>query len=552
MAGAPIPNSECADGGCPELTTSIATTGLCLDDNTPIAIVVTRDCDGVVTEDGWLDLTTGTFTAGPPPPGTSACTTDNYDFALSGWLCDILPDGSVAGIALVQIERDGSGAVIGITLIGVDGLPYVPVGTMTRCPEDRLAAEVLCDAGAANTPFVRFYTYSPVGSIPARDTDLDGNPYVVVGPVVRCLTEIDDSTPVDVNVTNTPLPISDGGGSITVDGTVDVGNFPDDAEFLILCDFPPLFPNATVVPFLRRYDVDDAGVVTTTDTDLDGVTPYVPTVGGAVSICDVAYQDFEPEVLCDFGNANTQFLRRYRDTALGVLTTDTDLDGTTPYVVVGPVGTCADVTGTVDVGNWRDDAEYAVLCDLGAANTPFVRRYDVSDTGVVTTTDTALDGTTPYVVVGPAGICPVSGSVSVSSLPEPVSVDDNGGSLTVDTDGGPLDVAIDTAAGDTIRMGRVRLNGAGASWTFASTGGGRVKSVTVICLDDGVAGGPGAGSDVTVIDSFTNSFDMNTGQTFSWSTDAIDDELTDGAAFTVVLGPGGANAYVDVLWTEVL
>ena len=107
MAGAPLPNAaDCAGADCPELTTSVATAGLCLDDGTPIAAVVTRDCNGVVTEDGWIDLTTGIFTAGPPPPGTSSCSSDNYDFALSGWLCDILPDGSVAGIALVQIERD--------------------------------------------------------------------------------------------------------------------------------------------------------------------------------------------------------------------------------------------------------------------------------------------------------------------------------------------------------------------------------------------------------------------------------------------------------------
>lgn len=419
MAGAPIPNAECRSD-CLDATTSVATTALCLDDGTPIAVVVTRGCDGAITEDGWLDLTTGIFTAGPPPPGTSACTTDNYDFAFSGWLCDILPDGSVAGIALVQIERDDDGAVISITLIGVDGLPYVPVGTMTRCPEDRLAAEVLCDAGAANTPFMRFYTYSPTGSIPIRDTDLDGNPYVVAGPAVQCVTEIDDSTPIDVNVTNTPLVVSDGNGSITVDGTV-------------------------------------------------------------------------------------------------------------------------------DVGNWRDDAEFAVLCDLGAANTAFIRRYDVDDTGVVSVTDTNLDGTTPYVVVGPVGICPVSGSVVVSSLPEPVSVDDNGGSLTVDGT-----VSIDNTTGDRIRMGRERLNGAGATWTFASTGGGRIRSVTVVCLDDGVAGGPGAGSDVSLTDGFGNTFNMNTGQTFTWSTDAVDDELVDGGTFAVTLGAGGANAYVDVLWTEVL
>lgn len=385
MAGAPIPSADCG-GRCPEATTSVATTGLCLDDGTPVAVVVTRDCDGVVTEDGWLDLTTGIFAAGPPPPGTSACTTDNYDFALSGWLCDTLPDGSVAGIALVQIERDARGAVIGITLIGIDGLPYVPVGAMARCPEDRLAAEVLCDAGAANAPFVRFYTYSPVGAIPARDTDLDGNPYVVVGPAVRCLTEIDDSTPVDVNVTNTPLPISDGGGSITVDGTV-------------------------------------------------------------------------------------------------------------------------------DVGNWRDDAEYVVLCDDSTdPPTPFVRRFDVSDTGVVTVTDAELDGVTPYAVVGNAVIC---------------------------LSGAPIEVIADPTA--DLRAGRFLLSGIG-SWSLGvDTGGGKVKSVTFRCRSGGAVGS------VSITDDFGNTFPLLAGESETWSVSALEDELTG----TLTVTTTDANDAVVVLWTEV-
>jgi hypothetical protein len=365
MAGAPILQGDCRD--CPEATTSIATTGLCLDDATPIAIVVTRDCNGVVTEDGWLDLTTGIFTPGPPPPGTAACTTDNYDFALSGWLCDILPDGSVAGIALVQIERNASGAVIGITLIGVDGLPYVPVGIMTRCPEDRLAAEVLCDAGAAGIPFVRFYTYSPVGSIPARDTDLDGAPYVVVGPVVRCIEE--------------------------VTGT--------------------------------------------------GGDPVV-----------------------------------------------------------------------VDVNNWRDDAEYVVLCDQGTADAPFVRRFDVSDTGVVTATDTELDGTTAYFAVGPVGVCALDlGSIQVVADPDA-----------------------------NVRAGMVLLSGVGDSWTLGvDSGGGKVKSITIVRRAGGTA------ASVTVADDFGNVTAVISGESLTWGVSALEDEITG----TFVVATTNAGDRVLVLWTEV-
>jgi len=473
MVGAPIPG-DCGGTGCPEYTTPTATVGLCLSDGTPIAVVVTRDCDGVVTGDGWIDLASGIFTAGNPPGGTIACG-DNYSFALSGWLCDVLGDGSVAGIALVQIERDAQGAVIGITLIGVDGLPYVPQGTMERCPSDDVEAEVLCDAGNGGAPFVRFYTYSASGVIPSRDTDLDGNPYVAVGPAERCGDAVTIPDPLNVEVVNTPLDVtgtvnignladplpvevSNFPASQTVDGVVDVGNFPDDTEFEILCDFPPLFPDPLlpVLQFIRRYDVDGAGTVTVTDTELDGVTPHVPYVGGRVATCEVGFRDFEPIILCDVGAGGTQFARHYRDTAIGVLTTDTLLDGITPYTAIGPISVCAEVTGsgggpvavdgTVDVGNWRDDAEYVVLCDDDTdPATPFLRRFDVDEAGTVVATDTLLDGVTPFVPVGPIGVCaadltipdplPVTGTVDIGNLPDPFEVNVNNFPATQTVDG---------------------------------------------------------------------------------------------------------------------
>jgi hypothetical protein len=330
MAGAPIPAGDCSgSGGC---SSSFASTGLCLADGTPIGIVLTRDCDtGAVTEDGWLDLTTGVFTAGPPPPGTTSCSADSYDFALSGWLCDVQPDGSVAGVALVQIERDGSGAVIGITLLDVSGAPYTPTGTMTRCPEDRVAAEVLCDAGAFDVPFIRFYIFGPTGPIPFRDTDLDGTPYVVTGPVQRCAEQIANQ-PIGVKITN----------------------WASDSEYVVLCDdaFKP------PAPFLRRFDVDEVGNVVFTDTALDGVTPYTPIGsvvncrwvefkapvevfgpgGGPVSVNVANSTDDEWQVLCD---NNGQFLRRLRTVSGVVSVSDFALDGVTPYTPIGTVRQCA-------------------------------------------------------------------------------------------------------------------------------------------------------------------------------------------------------------------
>jgi hypothetical protein len=61
-------------------------------------------------------------------------------------------------------------------------------------------------------------------------------------------------------------------GSISITGS--------DAEFALLCDDNGA---GTVTPFLRRYVASPAGTVTTTDTELDGSTPY--TVTGTVTVC---------------------------------------------------------------------------------------------------------------------------------------------------------------------------------------------------------------------------------------------------------------------------
>lgn len=61
-------------------------------------------------------------------------------------------------------------------------------------------------------------------------------------------------------------------------GSVSVAN--TDREFVPLCDDDGA---GTVVPFLRRYSTDQAGTVTTTDTGLDGTTPYA--VAGTVTTC---------------------------------------------------------------------------------------------------------------------------------------------------------------------------------------------------------------------------------------------------------------------------
>lgn len=205
-------------------------------------------------------------------------------------------------------------------------------GTISTGPPDPLSpvtvanpvddeVELLCDSGAGNTQFLRRYDYSGGGAPVVTNTTLDGaTVYVPVGPVVRCSA---------VTVGNFPAvqPVS---------GTVTVGNQLDD-EYVVLCD--------TVGPFIRRYRADAAGAVTVANFTLAGAG----------------------------------------------------------YAPVGAVGSCSDT-----VNNFPSDREYELLCDAGAANTPFLRRYNVTSAGVVTVTDTTLNGTTAYVPVGAVVRCPTS------------------------------------------------------------------------------------------------------------------------------------------------
>jgi len=225
-----------------------------------------------------------------------------------------------------------------------------------------------------------------------------------------------------------------------------------------------------------------------------------------------------------------------------------------PVTITGAVT----VTGTVDVGNFPavqsvDDNGGSLTIDTDAGPIDVVitgQPIAVSgtvDVGNFPASQTVNDG---------GGSLTVDGTVDVGNFPASQTVDDGGGSLTVDgtVDIGnePIAIEYDTTTGDEITPRKTRLNGPGASWDFTSAAG-RVKSVTVICINDGVGGGPGAGSDVTVTDASGASSDVNTGEVVEWATDAFDDELVDGGgAFAVTLGPGGGNAYVDVIWTEVL
>jgi len=127
--------------------------------------------------------------------------------------------------------------------------PYVVAGAAVTCdPESATGScTTLCDEGNGDIQFVRCYSVSPSGTVTTTDVDIDGAPYVVVGPVNDCCS---DEPCVD-------------------------------SETQVLCD------NGTTpfTPFLRRYDIDSFGIVTIIDTNLDG-TPYV--LSGSAVVCPPA------------------------------------------------------------------------------------------------------------------------------------------------------------------------------------------------------------------------------------------------------------------------
>lgn len=289
---------------CSEAMDPITTTGLCLANGTPIGVVLRRSSvTGTLSQEGWVNLLTGAFTAGAPPAGTIACG-DSTSITTSGILCDVDGNGDVVGLVIVQYEFNPDGSVANTTLLdAVTGAVYVPTGTVTVCPsgEDQPDADltVLCDSNGA---FIRDYRRDETGTVVAvSNYTLAGAAYVPVGAVTVCAA----------------------GG---------------DSESFILCDSA-----AVPVRFLRTYTYTAAGAVAGfTDTTLAGA-PFVPT--GAVGVCATTVQtdlDFDQLVLCDANG--TSFIRRFTfNSGTGAVTATTNLTlAGAAFNPVGAVGLCSD------------------------------------------------------------------------------------------------------------------------------------------------------------------------------------------------------------------
>ncbi|WPR52846.1 hypothetical protein SJI45_19105 [Streptomyces sp. S399] len=362
--GGNFTNCNCGPetSACESPTEPLATVGLCLADGSPIAVTVVRDCAGVVTSEGWLDLATGAWSAGPPPVGTVACG-DSRSIQVSGTFCDIAPDsGDVLGLVLVEYSYAADGSIDGVRLVdAVTGETYTPTGTVTTCPAGVEQPErdltQLCDinddeSGTVQAvPFLRDYQRDENGRITGHsDYTLAGEAYEPTGTVDVCHPA--ETEPCASTVST-----------------------------LRLCDLnPDVAPDETgkrcAVPFLRHLVYDCTGALTEArDTATDGVTPYTPVeavdcgTGGVPAMVEVPWEvvDIQPDPASAVGRGLIYTLSPIDDpTTIGTVTVTTSSSYNTASCPATPPAYAyrnpTQYTFTPDQA-LRDAASY-VRCDL--------------------------------------------------------------------------------------------------------------------------------------------------------------------------------------------
>ncbi|MER7135395.1 hypothetical protein ABT358_02480 [Streptomyces sp. NPDC000341] len=466
---------------CTEQTTPTATVGLCLPDGTPIAVTIVRDCTGAVTSEGWINLTSGAYSAGAPPVGTVACGS-SQSVQVSGTFCDVDDAGEVVGLVLIEYSYAADGTIDSVRLVdATTGDTYVPAGTITTCPAGVGQPEQdivqLCDVAVdgTSTPFVRDYRRDELGAISGHsDYLLDGTAYTPTGTVGTCQAECRNSStvlvcdvPADSSSAITPTLVD---STVAAVGQAQFQNHPgpyaplwSGGTFLYPAGTGPaqqhLAATGQLTADLAGCD-GASGTLTisvrvrnngpaagqawdgalrlfrgTTALATHNALEWAPsgwqgtlTVSAPVTAADITAGDIRVALMLETfhldakswtadqftaslelagceATASTQFLRTLvTDCESGdvVSTVDTTLDGA-PYTVTGTVAQCRP---TADPDECRD-CEQLVLCDVAdGVSTSFLRTVCRDCTGaVISSLDTALDGTAPYAVVGTVGRC---------------------------------------------------------------------------------------------------------------------------------------------------
>lgn len=400
---------------CETQTTPAATLGLCLADGTPIAVVVTRDCTGTITQDGWLNLTTGTYTAGEPPLGTMACGNPR-SITTAGTFCDVDPvSGDVLGLVLIEYTYGADGAVAALRLVdATTGQTYTPQGEVTTCPAGTEQPErdlvQLCDTATDGTvtEFVRDYSRDETGVITGHaDYLLDGTAYTPTGTVGRCVDQCRDCESVVLCDTDASEPA-------TIAGTASSGTLSNGVAWTATgpAPFAPnrqsdgaawwgmgLFPNQvtplTTYTFSQPVTVDFSVALVYIDSTVAG-SNTVQLPAGAIPISLPAGYTYDPA---------TRILRG-DSTLTGCTINAPTRAASARFRVIGVssfalqyLGPRALVTACQRFGNWQFGA---LDVSLGGQ---FLRT--VCRAGATTSvTDTLLDGSTPYTPIGLVGVCP--------------------------------------------------------------------------------------------------------------------------------------------------
>jgi hypothetical protein len=402
---------------CEAQTTPAATLGLCLADGTPIAVVVTRDCSGTVTQDGWLNLTTGAYSAGDPPLGTVACGSPR-SISTTGTFCDVDPDtGDVLGLVLIEYTYGPEGEVAAVRLVdATTGQTYVPQGEVTTCPAGVEQPErdltQLCDTATdgAVTAFVRDYARDETGTITGHsDYLLDGTPYTPAGTVGRCVDQCHDcetfllcdtvaSPPVTIAGTAASGTLSNGVGyAVTAPNPFSPGRQSDGAAWWGVAVFPNSTTPLTRWTFDQPVNVDFSVAMTWSASTATPGENQVQVPPGAVPLSLPAGYTY---------NQTTGILR-VDNTLTGCTLNQPTRAQSARFRLVGVTTFTLQYLGTRVLnaacqrfGTW----EFGALdVSLGSE---FLRTVCRDCTGTVTsTTDTLLDGTTPYAPLGLVGVC---------------------------------------------------------------------------------------------------------------------------------------------------
>lgn len=268
--------------------------------NTPI-LVVYQLCDGVPSgTPTYYDLAGQPYT----PAGAVGLCDTGLDYET---LCDKGTDPNTRILALWDTSTVPPTLKYFTPAIDGSLVAYTPVGPVSDCPETDTEESQICylaindGIGYAAGDQLLQILFWDTGEIPP----------VLTSTIWRNQTQnrVMASAPTFADL----VPCAD-----------------KDHEVLTFCD-----DNG---PFLRRYSISGDGSVVVTDTALNGVTAYTPV--GTIKICQPSdSSDIEIVTLCDDNGPFLRFITRNVDGS--ITANDTQLDGVTAYLPVGTVKSCS-------------------------------------------------------------------------------------------------------------------------------------------------------------------------------------------------------------------